>query len=91
MRDHEVLTKIRTQIIFNNLIKQNQKLSSDSVLKQKMTVYSVQSPVSKVKHPGSSFQHLRPESRNSGMPFFEFFGQLNYTLDSQTDFSKNSI
>ena len=37
---------IRTKKSFNNLIKQNQKLGSDSVLKQSMTVSSVQSSAS---------------------------------------------
>ena len=41
--------EIRTQRIFDNLIKQNQKLGSDFVLKQTMTVSSVQIPVSKVQ------------------------------------------
>ena len=68
--------QIRTQRIFNNLIKQNQKVSSDSVLKKSTTVSSFQNPASKLQrptsrnqHPESSVQHLRPESRNSGMPF----------------------
>ena len=66
MRSLEILT----QRIFNNLIKQNQKLESDSVLKQSTTVSSVQSPGSKVQRllcrvqcpesnvqsPASSFQ-----------------------------------
>ena len=50
--------EIRTQRIFNNLIKQNQKLDYDSALKHSMTVSSVQSPASKVKHPVSRVQHL---------------------------------
>ena len=36
--------EIRTQRIFNNWIKQNQKLGSDSVLQQSMTVSRVQRP-----------------------------------------------
>ena len=74
--------EIRTQRIFNNLIKQRQKLDSDSVLEQSTTVSSVQSPASSVQRPKSSIQslasrlqrlesraqHLRPESRNSCMP-----------------------
>ena len=45
MRSLEILT----QRIFNNLIKENQKLESDSVLKQSTIVSSVQSPGSKVQ------------------------------------------
>ena len=52
--------EIRTQRIFNNLIKQNQKLVSDSVLKQTVTVSSVQSPLPKVQRLGSRVQ--RPKS-----------------------------
>ena len=67
MRSLEILT----QRIFNNLIKQNQKLESDSVLKQSTTVSSVNSPGSKVQRPlcpGSSVQSpmsrvQRPASR----------------------------
>ena len=40
--------EIHIQIIFNDLIKQNQKLYSDSVLKQSTAASSVQSPASKV-------------------------------------------
>ena len=40
--------EIRTQRIFNSLIKQNQKLASDFVLKQSTIVSSAQSPASKV-------------------------------------------
>ena len=62
MRSLEILT----QRIFNNLIKQNQKLESDSVLKQSATSVSrVQRPDSsvrlqgsRVQHPGSSVQRL---------------------------------
>ena len=67
MRSLEILT----QRIFNNLIKENQKLESDSVLKQSTIVSSVQSPGSKVQRllcrvqcpesnvqsPGSRIQH----------------------------------
>ena len=53
--------EIRTQIIFNNLIKQNQKLASDFVLKQSTIVSSAKSAASKVKHPTSNAQ--RRESR----------------------------
>ena len=65
--------EICTQKIFNNLIKQNQKVGSDSVLKQSTTESSVQrpassvqrpvsreSPASKVQSPASKIQ--RPES-----------------------------
>ena len=52
--------EIRNQRIFNNLIKQNQKLDSDSALKQLTTVSSVKSSASKVQHPVSRLQ--RPES-----------------------------
>ena len=52
--------EIRTQRIFNNLIKQSQKLGSDSVLKETITMSSVQSPASKVYRPGSRVQG--PES-----------------------------
>ena len=75
--------EIHTQRISNNVIKQNQKLDSDSLLKQTTTESSVQSqaykvwrpasrvqsPAPRVQHPGSSFQHLRPESMHSVMPF----------------------
>ena len=71
--------EICTQKMFNNLIKQNQKLTSGFVLKQSMMVSSAQTPASKVyrqesrvqgtgssvQSPESSVQHLRPESRNS--------------------------
>ena len=63
--------EIRTQRIFNNLIKQNQKLASDFVLKQSINAQimpSVQSVASNVQGPESSVQHLRPEFRRSGMP-----------------------
>ena len=53
--------EIRTQRIFNNLIKQNQKLASDFVLKQSTIVSSAKSAASKVKHPTSNAQ--RRESR----------------------------
>ena len=48
--------EIRTQRIFNNLIKQNQKLASDFVLKQSNIVSSAQTPASKMWHPASSVQ-----------------------------------
>ena len=41
--------EIRTQRIFNNLIQQNQKLGSDSVLQQSSTMSSVQGPASRVQ------------------------------------------
>ena len=53
--------EIRTQRIFNNLIKQNQKLASDFVLKQSKIMSSAQSPGYKVQHPTSNVQ--RRESR----------------------------
>ena len=52
--------EIRIQRIFNNLIKQNQKLGSNTVLKQSTIVSSVQSPAAQVQHPASRVQ--RPES-----------------------------
>ena len=52
--------EIRTQRIFNNLIKQNQKLASDFVLKQLTIVSGAQSPASKMQRPTSSAQ--RPPS-----------------------------
>ena len=52
--------EIRTQIIFNNLIKQNQKLASDFVLKPSIIVPSAQNPASSVQYPPSNVQH--PES-----------------------------
>ena len=59
--------EIRTQRIFSNIIKQNQKLGSDSLLKQTMTLSSLQSPVTKVQRPGSrvhgaEFRSQDPES-----------------------------
>ena len=45
--------EIRTERIFNNLIKQNQKLAADFVLKQSKIVSSAQSPTSSVKSPES--------------------------------------
>ena len=48
--------EIRTQIIFNNLIKQNQKLGSDSVLQQSTTVSSVQCPEPGVQNVASRDQ-----------------------------------
>ena len=60
--------EIRIQRIFNDLIKQNQKLGSDSVLRQSATVSSVQNvapsvqiPASRVQRPGSSVRS--PASR----------------------------
>ena len=58
--------KIRTRRIFDSLIKQNQKLGSESVLKQARTVSSessVQSPESRVQRPTlatrvQEFQHV---------------------------------
>ena len=52
--------EICTQRIFNNLIKQNQNLASDFVLKQSTTVSSAQSPASKTQHTTSNVQ--RPPS-----------------------------
>ena len=52
--------EIFTQRIFNNLIKQNQNLASDFVLKQSTTVSSAQSPASKTQHTTSNVQ--RPPS-----------------------------
>ena len=43
--------EIRTERIFNNLIKQNQKLAADFVLKQSKIVSSAQSSTSSVKIP----------------------------------------
>ena len=43
----------RNQRIFSNLIKQNQKLASDFVLKQLTIMSSAQSPASKVQRPAS--------------------------------------
>ena len=66
--------EVRIQSIFNNLIKQNQKLGSNSILQQSTTVsrvqspeFSVQSPASRVQRPESSVQSpasrvRRPES-----------------------------
>ena len=53
--------KICTQRIFNNLIKQNEKLASDFVLKQSTIVSSVQSVALKVQRRESSVQD--PASR----------------------------
>ena len=58
--------EIHIQRIFNNSIKQNQQLGSDSVLKQSKAVSSVHSPASSIQSPVSSVQHLRPGSRNFG-------------------------
>ena len=60
--------EIRTQRIFNNLIKQNQKLASDFVLKQSTIVSSAQRPASRVQSPVSRVQSTasrvqRPVSR----------------------------
>ena len=52
--------EIHTQRIFNNLIKLNQKLASDFVLKQSTIVSGAQRPASKVQHPTSSVES--PES-----------------------------
>ena len=68
--------EIPTQRNFNNLIKQNQKLDSDSVLNQSILVFRVQSPECSVRRPEASFQraasrlqcpessvqHLRPKN-----------------------------
>ena len=60
--------EICTQRNFNNLIKQNQKLGSDSVL-QSTVNDTVQGPESSTQSPESRVQLSRRESRNSGMPF----------------------
>ena len=52
--------EIRTERIFNNLIKQNQKLAADFVLKQSKIVSSAQSPTSSVKSP--EYSALSPAS-----------------------------
>ena len=52
--------EICTQIIFYNLIKQNQKLGSDSALQQSMTMPSIKCPELSVQSPASRVQ--RPES-----------------------------
>ena len=51
----------KTERIFNNLIKQNQKLASDFVLKQSTIVSSAQSPKCSIQRPASRVQ--RPASR----------------------------
>ena len=69
--------EIRTQRIFNNLIKPNQKLGSDPVLQQSTNdsvqgpesrvqspASRVQGPASRAQFPESSVQLLRPKSRN---------------------------
>ena len=43
----------KTERIFNNLIKQNQKLVSDFVLKQSTIVSSAQSPKCSIQRPAS--------------------------------------
>ena len=53
--------EIRIEKIFNYLIKQNQKLGSDSVLQQSTTMSRVQSPDSSMQSPESRVQ--RPASR----------------------------
>ena len=55
--------EIRTERIFNNLIKENQKLAADFVLKQSKSVSSAQSPMSSVKSPEFSAQSQHPASR----------------------------
>ena len=55
--------EIRTERIFNNLIKENQKLAADFVLKQSKSVSSAQSPMSSVKSPEFSVQSQHPASR----------------------------
>ena len=52
--------EIRTERIFNNLIKQNQKLAADFVLKQSKIVSSAQSPTSSVRSP--EYSALSPAS-----------------------------
>ena len=59
--------EIPTQRILNNLIKKNQKLGSDPVLNQSTTVSSVQRTEFKVQGTEFSVQHLRAESRKSGI------------------------
>ena len=59
--------EIPTQRILNNLIKKNQKLGSDPVLNQSTTVSSVQRTEFKVQGTEFSIQHLRAESRKSGI------------------------
>ena len=48
--------EIHTKRIFNNLIKQNQKLTVDFILKQSKIVSSVKSPESSAQSPASSVQ-----------------------------------
>ena len=63
--------EIRIERIFNNLIKQNQKLGPDFVVQQSTTVSKVQSPDSSVQSPVSSVQSpastvQRPQSSVQG-------------------------
>ena len=85
--------EIRSQRIFNNLIKQNQKLASDFVLKQSEIVYSAQSPTSSIESPESSVHSpasrvQRPESSNSNiLNFFRvFFPSFNMKPTDVFDF-----
>ena len=50
--------EVRSQGVFNNLIEQNQKLDSDSVLKQLTTAASVQSPDPSVQSVASGVHSL---------------------------------
>ena len=57
--------EICTQRLFNNLIKQNQKLGSDSVLNQSTTMSSVQKPAFKGQHSAFRVQCLESRVQNS--------------------------
>ena len=57
---------IRTQRIFNNLIKQNQKLASDFVLKPLTIGSSAQSPEPNVQIVGSNVQRLTSSVESPG-------------------------
>ena len=52
--------QIPTQIIFDNLIQQNQELGSDPVLNQSATVSTVQRLVSSVQSPASNSCVMSP-------------------------------
>ena len=56
--------EISTQGILHNFIKQNQKLSSDSVLNHQCPESTVQRRESRAQHPEFSVQHLRPVLKN---------------------------
>ena len=82
--------EIRAKRIFNNSIKQNQKLGSDSVLNQSTTVFSIQSPASSVQSPASRVQRPIVASRVQEFRYVKVIQLfLNEKLSMEVDIPQN--